>query len=268
MIVTGILVIRIMLIEKKHIILNNALFILLDAQSPLDLERQKKKYGRLSIISYHNLDLENFELRKRKTLLIDLANMNRKREEIFRDFNSQTKNKINRTERTEGLEFICPDSNFEQNYSLYYDFEYSQSRVPEKRSYFLDNKTLFFSSYYYSQIIANVGCFNVDDKALRVINISSKRLETNDRELYKTISCASRRIFWEICKYGLDNGYRWLDLCGVNFKDPQKRGITEFKMGFGGRIIEENTYTYKNYIYKLIEKPLKIKLGIIKFLKG
>ncbi len=224
----------------------------------------KKKYQRISVNSYESVDdLHGFKKRKKTTHIINLKN--KTIEEIFSGFNSQTKNKINRSFKNNTLNFKNNDSNFLENYRLYANIEYAQGRVPENKNYF--KQVAFFSAYLKNELISNIGVIDVDGKILRVINISSKRLSKINKDKYKIISIASRRIVYEICKYGIENNFEKFDFCGINFEDPLKKGINDFKLGFGGETVSEYIYVYKGKAMKYFEKMFFLKKILFGYLK-
>ncbi len=246
-----------MKIEKNKIIYKTINYLFPNNLSDiLKSDSLKRKYKRISINSYIDTnDLYGFEKREKKTQIIDLSG--KSIEDIFAGFNSQTRNKINRSFKNNELKFKVDDDKFLDNYNLYSDIEYLQGRIPESKKYFKDVK--FFSGYLVDELLANIGVVYIDGKILRVINISSKRLGTHDKDKYKMISIISRRIVYEICKYGIENNFARFDFCGINFTDPKKKGITDFKLGFGGETVDEFIYIYKGGVMKLIEKLFSIK---------
>jgi len=127
---------------------------------------------------------------------------------------------------------------------------------------------LAFSAYYKGELISLILCFD-SFPYLRARSICSKRLEINDKEKYKIISNSTRRLVYEICKYGKERHYRLFDLGSMpsNLKDKKKTGIAKFKGAFGGKLEDEYTYTYKSSLYKFFERLVKIKLFLFKKLK-
>lgn len=184
-------------------------------------------------------------------------------EEIFGKFNETVRNEIRRTFKTEDLYFKINDSNFEGAYELYKNFEYSQGRIPFPLSAMKGYK--IFSAYYKNQLISLI--LYIDSfPYLRTRSICSRRLQIDNKELYKIIGYASKRLVYEICKYGKENSYRLLDLASINLTDSKKSGVAQFKSGFGGKIEDEYTYIYKSKLFKFFEKLTQIKLFVLKII--
>lgn len=218
------------------------------------------KYGSAVALSYKKLDLKGFYRKEKNTSVIDLT---QDTDTIFSKFNDTTRNEIRRTERNEELSFTQDDSNYEALFGLYKDFEFHQKRVPIKVDQF---KTYtMFSAYYKNKIISAVSITKVG-KELRIRSIFSKRLKTGDKEIYKLISNASRRVIWEICKWGKENRFESLDMASVNMDNPKTQSIAKFKMSFGGDTVVEYTYIYKSKLFSLFEKFTFTKLFVSKIL--
>ncbi len=248
-----------MLKEKKKFGFKTAMFIWPEWKPDVDIEALKKKYSRLTFITNQKQDLAGFKLRVRKTPIIKLKD--KKIEDIFSQFKYESRHRIRKTYKIDELKFIADDKNFSAHYQLYKDFEYAQGRVPDSKEQL--KKCIFFGGYYQGQLVSQVICENIDNHTLRVRNISSRRLEAQDKKVYRLIAWASRRVMYEAIKWGWENKFSYFDLNGVNFTDPAKKGITEFKLGFGGEVVEEYTYTYKKPLFKILEKLVIIKLKIL-----
>lgn len=223
-----------------------------------DIDRLKKNFDMINILSYQPLSLAGFSCRKKKTPFIDLS---KSLDDIFFAFNHTTRNEIRRIEHIDDLVLKSDDSNFEDAYLVYCSHEIMQDRVPEKKEEFYGCK--FFSAYYKEELISTVICFS-GPKYLRAKAISSKRLDYPSKEILKIISFASRGLMWEACKWGKNNGYIGFDLGSINLTDKKKENIAKFKKSFGGDIIDEYLYTYKNFYYKRFEKVAKFRNRIIK----
>jgi len=210
-------------------------------------------YSRIIITSYNKLNLSDFKLRTKTTALIDLDQVE---EDIFKKFRDTTRNEIRKTYKNSDLRFRFFDSVDNESYDIYRDFEYLQNRIPAPKENLKD--CLFFGAYYKGKLISAIYLI-ATRPYLRIRSIFSKRLRSNDKELYKIISNSSRRLIWEICQWGKKESYKSLDMASVNFNNPKTANITRFKMSFGGTVVNEYTYTYTNFLYKLLEKAVKIK---------
>ncbi|MBU1102656.1 hypothetical protein KJ853_03315 [Patescibacteria group bacterium] len=248
-----------MIQESKKLFFKTA-SIAFDDELALKLAAQKK-YSALTILTYQKFDLSDFEVTPKKTPVIYLDKEPR---EILLDFNSSTRNQINRTFNEPDFKFIVGKECFEDAYKLYKDFEYGQDRVPFDRgemAHFLP-----FLAYFKNQPISLVFCLD-EFPYLRARSICSVRLKTNDKKFYRWIACASRRLIYEACSYGRQRNYQWMDLGSINLDSADKSGIAEFKSSFHGELINEYTYFRKSPLFKILEKFVKIKLVIWKMFK-
>jgi len=230
----------------------------------VDQYLDKSKYQKIVIITYNELNLgKDFHINHKLTPNIYL---NEDLDRIFSRFNETTRNEIRRTFKNSDLKFMARDKNFDKIYDLYKNFEYNQGRVPFNRGAMKEFSA--FSAYYKGELFSLILCFD-SFPYLRARSICSKRLEIEDKEIYKTISNATRRLIYEICKYGVEHGYKLFDLGSMpaDLKNKKKAGIAAFKGSFGGKLEDEYTYTYKSKLYRFFEKLVKIKLFLLKTLK-
>ena len=194
------------------------------------------------------MSLPGFETRTKTTAVIDL---HQQQDDIFSHFNDTTRNEIRKTYNISDFKVVSLDRNFDEAYILYKKFEYKQGRVPFTRNDLKD--CLIFSAYLKGDMISAIFVDKgVND--LRIRYIFSKRLQTEDKELYKMIAYATRRVMWEVCIWGKANHFHSLDLASINFQNPDVANITQFKMSFGGEVVNEYTYVYKSFLFKIFEK--------------
>lgn len=216
-----------------------------------------KIYDCITILSYNRLDIEGFTLVEKNTALINITDV----EDAFTSFSDTTRNEIRRTDKIPSLVFINDDKDYEKIFNIYKKFEYSQHRVPIG---FLEFKSFkFFTAYYNSDLISCISIIH-NNKFIRIRSIFSKRMSIADKELYKIIGYSSKRIMFEICKWGNSNGATSLDLASVNLTDQSKKGITGFKSSFGGENMSEYTYIYKGFWFSVFEKFVVIRNTIKK----
>jgi hypothetical protein len=248
-----------MIVESNKFGLKSILILLDDKQ--VENVLASKKYQHIIFTSYHRWDLPAFALREKTTALIPLT---LPEADIFARFNDTTRNEIRKSQRQTELTVVSAAAITSDSYDLYQKFEYSQHRVPSARQKLSD--CLFFGAYYQDQLIS--GIYLMDCRPyLRIRSIFSLRLQQDDPELYKIISNASRRLIWEICLWGKQQGFQSLDLASVNFHNPKTANITKFKMSFGGEVVSEYTYSYSSPLYRLFERLVKLKKLALVFKK-
>lgn len=216
------------------------------------------EFSSITAISRNVLSLPNFNIKTKTTAVIDLT---KSEEEIFAKFNETNRNEIRKTDKLASFRVVAENGDFVGAYSLYKDFERAQGRVPFTKNYFKDCSV--FLAYYNGEAISGI-FVDKGEKDLRVRCIFSKRLKTEDKELYRIIGHATRRLMWEICLWGKRHIFNSLDLAAVNFNRPEIAGITKFKMSFGGEVVNEYTYTYKSFLFRIFEKLIYIKLSLFR----
>ena len=209
----------------------------------------KEKYDYIYFVSYEKKDIQDFFCLYKKTAVIDLT---KGLERVYYSFNKATRKQVNKSNRIQGLDFVSLDTNSSQAYNILSKFELSQGRTPPPSFEF--SQSMIFSAYYNKRLIAYVSLF-INDGIIREIYKASVRLEKDDIPL-NIISCAGRRIVYEICKYGINNGYDIYDLAVVNLTDPQKAGISKYKMSFTKTLID--TYIYRFETSEFIELREKL----------
>ena len=237
-----------MLIKQKKLWFKKAIILLEDSQVK-DVVASKI-YSAIDILSYKKMPLENFRVKEKTIAVIDLT---REEQSIFYSFSETTRKHIRRTQNNPDLRFDSLTTPTDERYDLFKKFEYSQGRVPMSRKDFKSFR--LFTACYKGSPISGVSVIE-SEHYLRTITIFSKRLDIEDKELYKLTAWSTRRIMWEICVWGKKKGFTSFDLGSINLVDPKKAGVTEFKMAFKGDIINEYTYIYKSTFFKIFEFKL------------
>ena len=222
----------------------------------------ERRYSSVVAISYELIDLPGWTVRVKTTALIDLTDSP---DAIFSKFNDTTRNEIRRTLKNDDFQSVHGDEWFERSYRLYSEFEHSQSRLPVSKDEL--HSLEFFGVAYKGELVSGMYVM-ASGNFLRIRSIVSKRLATGSKEMYKVVSNASRRVIWDICKWGTAGGYESLDLGSVNFENPVTANITNFKMSFKGPVIDEYTYLWKSKPFVLAEKALAFRTGLLSRVKS
>jgi len=247
-----------MIVEEKKLLFSTANIILEDDKFLSMLK--SGRYSKIVAMSYDKLSVDNCKLRTKTTSLVKL---DRDEDEIFSKFSDTTRNEIRRTFRNDELKFVFSDNITDDSYQLYKRFEYLQGRVPVSKKSL--QQCVLFSAYYRGEIISAIYVMKIKPY-LRIRSIFSKRLEIEDKDLYKVISNATRRVVWEVCLWGIKNNFSSLDMASVNMSNPKTISISKFKISFGGDIINEYTYIYKTKIFTWFEKIVHWRLVSLKLL--
>lgn len=247
------------MILKQRRMFFNIILLMLEDEIISDIIKNSS-YSKISITTYKKMDMPGFDELVKTTALIDLT-LNT--DDIFSKFSDTTRNEIRKTYRNDDFVIINDDNNFDDAYRLYEKFEYAQGRVPVARNVL--KKCKLFSVYFKKELISAI-FITESPKYLRIRSIFSKRLQTENKEMYKIISNATRRVIWETCLWGKENGFQSLDMASVNFKNLKTANITKFKMSFGGNVVNEYTYTYKSNTLRVFEKLATARVYIKKLI--
>ena len=235
-----------MLIEQQKFLFRSARVILDD--SLLLRLLHEKRHAYISGISYNKLEVgSGVRIKPKKTIVISLQS---DMEEVFNGYSDTVKNEIRRTFSMPELAFRT-DSDIDQAYELYRRFEERQGRTPHNEYSF--RKSKIFNAYLDGLLVSSIACYDAFPH-LRVRAIYSRRLVVGDKKQYAVIGYATKRLIYGICSYGKKNGYKDVDMGSVNLTDPKKKGIAQFKSSFGGTIVDEYTYTYESFIYRIFSK--------------
>ncbi|MEK7630445.1 MAG: peptidoglycan bridge formation glycyltransferase FemA/FemB family protein [Patescibacteria group bacterium] len=235
------------MVIERNFILSRTLRVILD-DAALASALKEKKHAYITGLSYDG-DLTGSDAsiakKTKQTIVIEPDAMTD--EEIIASFRDTTRNEVRRTFTIPELSFVLPDANHEEAVNLYSEFEEMGARPPRRAEYF--RESLFAGAYWKRKLIASIICYDAKP-VLRVNAIVSVRKDAS--EISKHVSFATRRLIFELIRYARDHGYRQIDLGGINTTDESKKGITAFKMSFGGMTREEYTYTYKNSLFRYV----------------
>lgn len=217
------------------------------------LERYMRARGAsVHVYSYTPLDMPPAWklLKHKKTPVIPLVT--KTADDILAAFRDTTRNEVRRTFALDGLTFDIGEATAE-TYAFYQQATRSQGRIPQKRGLF--RGALVASARYQGKIIAAIAYMPAQPIA-KVLTISSLRRETDDAHMRAMIGFATKRLVYEVCVWGIAHGYEGCDLAYINLDDPSKKGITDFKMGFGGEVRDEWQYVYVSPMLKTLRKLL------------
>ena len=213
------------------------------------LEKEQRDYSYIAIYSYKKIDLNNFDLSKiQQTPIINLT---QSLEEIFKNFSTLTRRGIRKAEAMPDLKFSIPDANVDTSFKFYKEIKIKDGTIPDLKREF--QRCVFFNAYFRNKIISSISFYD-NGSCLRCKHIVSSRKEMGEQS--KIAAYAARKLIWEICKYGQNHGYKKIDLGGINFDDPIKRGIAEFKGSFGGTIQDVYIYRYETELFKFLKRML------------
>jgi hypothetical protein len=207
------------------------------------------------IVSYDGIiEDESFELIDRNACLFDLDLSN---EDIIKGFNATGRNEYRRTFRTPGLEFTIGYENFQTYYDFYSKCEYARNWFPVPPIEL--QQCVIFTASFEGKYISGMSCYTGED-TIRVSRIySTKRINTNPIITGTIYGGAAKRLVIEICDYARENGYKYVDLGGVDLNSNEKSGISEFKLSLGGKIVPVKIGRYMKPNFKKQQQDILAK---------
>ncbi len=221
-----------------------------DTVSLEDAKKLSAAYSYVFIYSYTPTELPHFKIRMQPTPILKL---DRPLPEIFGAFKKNTRNEIHKTERLPELECKGPDRDVRASYQLYAKIKRGDGVRPDIKREF--KHCLFFNAYWNKKLVVSVSCYD-NGKYLRLKHIVSLRKERGFDS--RVAGYATRRIIWDICRWGNMSGRAWLDLGGINLAEKEKSGITAFKQSFGGEIVPMYIYRYETPAFARIKKCINL----------
>lgn len=224
--------------------------LLVDSVTQKEAEILKKYFSYIVIYSYTKADLPGFILRTQKTPLIDLSC---DEESLFRAFRRDAKSGIKKTGDMPDLHYKIPAEDRGVSYQFYKEIKRKDGVVPDIREEFIG--CIFFNAYLGSSMIVSMSFYD-NGSVLRSKHIVSRRKEMGEDKA--VAAHATRRLTWEICMYAKKQGYRFLDLGGIDLSDPAKKGVAEFKLSFGGEIKDVYIYRYETVAFKILRRILHL----------
>jgi len=102
--------------------------------------------------------------------------------------------------------------------------------------------------YFDNKVVGGMLCPFYEKDEIYEWYIASLDLEMKTYKVYPSVL-----VTWEVIKYASENGFRQFNFMGAG-KQSNYYGVREFKMQFGGKLVEAPRYFF-------IHKPLLYKLG-------
>lgn len=236
------------IIQRFSVLGLHCLRVITDAVDPGEAKELKKKSSYIHIYAYKKAGLPDFRMRIQPTYIIDLT---KSEGEIFSGFNETCRKHIRRAERNSDLGFTALDGDFYASHSFYKKFKVADGAIPDIKKEFVN--CLFFNAYYKGKMLVSMSFYD-NGVVLRAKHAASPRKEMGEES--KIVAHASRKLIWEVCKWGRSHGRKKFDLGGLNFADSAKAGINEFKRSFGGDLAEVYIYKHETPLFVYFKKML------------
>jgi hypothetical protein len=181
-------------------------------------------------------EVDGFSKEGKATQLITLG---RSQEDIFYGLHKNNRYKIRRSYRDPGVEVVKDDQDREKSFEFYREIKTADGVVPDIEE---DFTMVRWINGYYEGVLVAATCWFDSGEVLRAKHIVSTRKHMGADTA--VIGRLTRRLFWEACVTGVDEGHRYVDLGGLDKSDADKSGVTEFKQSFGGEKVP--VYVYRN----------------------
>ncbi|MBC5637997.1 peptidoglycan bridge formation glycyltransferase FemA/FemB family protein [Ornithinibacillus sp. BX22] len=181
-----------------------------------------------------------------------LIHLNREEEEIFADIHKNTRYKINRAEKRDPIQCYVTDSPSDVQLQQFVTFFNSfakhkqiQAANLERLKSFRDRQAIIYSYVtdekdrllcaHIHYIVNNYSC---------LLYSASARFENS--QIRNMIGRANRLLHWQDIKLAKAKGLTWYNFGGIstNEKDIPHQKINQFKMEFGGQIVDVLTSVY------------------------
>ena len=189
------------------------------------------------VYAYSLADLGEVEGFSRDGKWTQLVGLDGTVEEVFGRLNKNNRSKVKRTFGVDSLSVLVDDPAQDDSYSFYRSVKEADGVLPDIEEDFASARWI---NAYLDGDLASSTCWFDSGEVLRAKHIVSTRKDVGtDSSL---IGRLTRRLFWEACAFGIDNGHRFVDLGGLDPDDPNKRGVAEFKQSFGGETVPVFVY--------------------------
>lgn len=192
----------------------------------------KENFDYSFVVSYGDFYDPDFQVISKNSSIIQLEGGV---DAMLEKCNPTCRNEIRRAYRMPELNFHIANEERSAAYNLHQESEAERNWFPIPPDEFQNSLVVYMT--YQGDPIAGMTCYS-SDKRLRIGRIFSRRQAKQWSNVQKIVfSASARRIVHELSKIGIERGFKTLDLGGIDLDDPQKAGITQFKLSFGGEIL-------------------------------
>lgn len=206
------------------------------------------------IVCYGDFQDADYEVQVKKSAVIFIPKEGNI-EDILNTFSATCRNEIRRTFKTPEISVEINPATIKEAYDFHAACERERNWIPIPFDEF--RKSLIVCIKYDNNYIAGMSCYE-NDEFIRVGRIFSRRRSEEFKNIPSVIfSAAQRRVVYELCNIALTQNKTQLDLGGIDFDNPSKKGIADFKLSFGSEItpvnlgrFEKETFTAKKELIK------------------
>lgn len=227
--------------------------VLANSVTPEFTKTLKEDFDYSFIVSYDGVFNDpDYKVLEKNACMLDAT---KTEEGIIEGFNATSRNELRRTYRTPELQYHFGYEDFNKYYQFYKASEHARGwfPVPENE---LGN-CLLFSMSFNGEFISGMSCYS-GAETIRVSRIySNKKINTNPAISGTIYGGAAKRIVLEICNYARENGFKHVDLGGVDLESESKAGISNFKLSLGGVVIPVKLGRFSKPIFDQKEPQIR-----------
>ena len=199
------------------------------------------------VFAYSRVDFGEIEGFTRVPKQSQVVSLDGTPEQIFAGLGQRSRQEIRKTYRDSGLRIVVDDSYRDESYRFYSEVKEQERASPDVEQ---DFDSVRWINAYMENSLVSVNSIYTNRKVLRGKHIASLRKQSGlDPALIGRIN---RRLLWEACALGIAEGRAEFDMGGVDFNDPAKRGISEFKRRFGGGTVDIYVYRYASPAWSVV----------------
>ncbi len=226
-------------------------FVPNDTELAMRVALERRKYGRIIVMSLEPLTLPGFKIETTSTT--GLISLEPDYESVFARFHKTVRKQIARTYRDPGLTFTISKSVTDDGYALLEGFMEARGMAMFPRSTYAG--CVEFLAYADEKPVSGVILYPSSPVPMTA-TFFSKRLITNDSKEYRRIGNASKRLIAEVCSWGIGHGMKAIDIGSLNPDSQSIPGITEYKLSFAPNVVPQYVYTYRSPLFRVGERMM------------
>lgn len=217
---------------KANILGKEFVRVLMEEVTQDALNQLVDTYEYIFIIDYSNTIADNrFDIIDKTSCIVDVTVGS---EEVLNSFHKKNRQHIRKADKIEGLTFSQGITNFEEEFKFYKKCENERNWLPVPKEEF--KNSIVFTALINGERIAGVTAYT-EANMLRLGRIYSTRRTNDTEEISNLVSgSASKKLIYDFCLYAIENGYKFVDLGGIDLDDDGKAGIARFKQSFNPQL--------------------------------
>lgn len=204
------------------------------------------------VFAYSRVDLGALDGFTREPKHSQVVGLNGTPDEIFASLGRRARQEIRKTYTDSDLRIVVGDSAHRETYRFYSKVKEQEGARPDVEEDF--DSVRWINAYIRDRLVSANSIYS-NRSILRGKHLASLRKHPDlDPALIGRIN---RRLLWEVCALGVAEGHHEFDMGGVDFHDPAKRGISDFKRRFGGETVEIYVYRYSSAAWQAVTQRVR-----------